>query len=58
MLNNPFHQSLLTAISNKIMCDFGEENSNSCLSVDIVQKEIGDIANPVNKYDKSKDVMS
>lgn len=52
VLNNPSHQSLLTAISNKIMCDFGEENSNSCLSVDIVQKEIGDIANPVNKYDK------
>lgn len=52
VLNNSSHQSLLTAISNKIMCDFGEESSNSCLSVDIVQKEIGDIANPVNKYDK------
>lgn len=52
VLSNPSHQALLTAISNKIMCDFGEETSNSCLSVDIVQKEIGDIANPVNKYDK------
>ncbi|MCD7872667.1 MAG: DUF3962 domain-containing protein [Clostridiales bacterium] len=52
VLNNSSHQSLLTAVSNKIRCDFGEENDNSCLSVDIFQKEIGDIANPVNKYDK------
>lgn len=52
VLNNPSHQSLLAAISNKIMCDFGEQNSDSCLFVDIIQKEIGDIAMPVNKYDK------
>lgn len=52
VLNNPSHQSMLAAISNKIMYDFGDQNSDSCLSVDIVQKEIGDIAIPVNKYDK------
>lgn len=52
VLNNSAHQTLLTEISNKIMRDFGKENSNSCLSVDIVQKEIGDIANPVDKCDK------
>ncbi len=52
VLNNPSHQALLTAIRDKIMYDFGQDTSNSCLSIDIVQKEIGDIANPVNKYDK------
>jgi len=52
LLNNSSHQSLLTAIRDKITSDFGEENNNSCLSVNIVLKEIGDIANPVSKYDK------
>lgn len=52
VLNNPAHQSLLAAISNKIMRDFGDQNNDSCLSVDIAQREIADIAAPVNKYDK------
>lgn len=52
VLNNPAHQSLLAAISDKIMRDFGDQNDDSCLSVDIAQREIGDIAAPVNKYDK------
>lgn len=52
ILSNASHNALLTAISNKIMCDFGEETCNSCLSIDIEQKEIGDIANPVKREDK------
>ncbi len=54
VLNNYVHQSLLTEIQDKIVGDFGDENSGSCLSVDIVKKEIGSIANPVDKDDKIK----
>lgn len=52
LLDNTMHQSLLAAIQDKILCDFGNENNDSCLSLDIVQKEIGDISNSVSTYDK------
>ncbi|MDD7428287.1 MAG: DUF3962 domain-containing protein [Oscillospiraceae bacterium] len=52
VLSNSEHQSLLSAISDKISRDFGDESENSCLSIDIIKKEIGNIANPVDKSDK------
>lgn len=54
LLSYTEHQSLLAAIKNKIISDFGDENNNSCLSIDIVIKEIGDIANPIKKDERLK----
>ncbi len=47
LLNNPIHSNILDAVNNKIVSDFGDTDDNSCLTVKIARKEIGNIANPV-----------
>lgn len=53
MLDNSMHNALLDEVCNKILDDFGENNPNSCLTIEIEKKEIEDIAEAVeNKNDK------
>jgi len=52
MLDNPIHQRVLDSVSGKILKDFGEDNAGSCMTIEVVKKEIGDIAEAI----KNKDV--
>lgn len=47
MLENPMHAMLLEEVRHKILEDFGTENTGTCLTVEIVKKEIGDIAEAI-----------
>lgn len=53
MLDNCMHSALLDEVCKKIYEDFGEDNEGSCITIEVVKKEIGDIADAIeNKYDK------
>ena len=53
MLDNCTHSALLDEVCKKIYEDFGEGNEGSCITIEVVKKEIGDIADAIeNKYDK------
>lgn len=53
MLDNCTHNALLDEVCKKIYDDFGEGNEGSCITIEVVKKEIGDIADAIeNKYDK------
>lgn len=51
-LSDPEESKLLETIGQKIFADFGENSIDSCMHVEIVRKEIGDIALPVEKNEK------
>ena len=52
ILDNPKHAALLEQVSEKIMKDFGSNEIESCMIIEVAKKEIGDIAKPVNKEQK------
>lgn len=44
---DPTQQELLQQVQEKIEGDFGEEREDSCLKIRILQKEVGDLADPM-----------
>lgn len=53
MLENCTHNALLDEVCKKIYEDFGEDNEESCITIEVEKKEIGDIADAIeNRCDK------
>ena len=53
-LDDPIEFDLLEQIGKKIIADFGENTADSCMTIKIEKKNIGNIAMPVDTTDKMR----